>query len=334
MQKIKMKNYLAIFVAFAVVSISLTSCLKETSKPPLYGWSTPNVISFQDNGGANGSGAGYGGTTTPFPSYNFSFVLKNDTAGFDAIVIYGPLGPAPQDITVKLQVDQTSLDAFNNANGSNYIVPDNTTYSFPASVVIPKGQSQVYVHVTITANSSFDFNASYAIPLKITSASGGVEVSSNFGAEINAFGVRNGYDGHYKVTAISPMVDAANGSLTGDYPMDVNLVTAGANGVYMVDNLFGQPYHSIFVGTSVSAYGGFSPTFNFDPSGNGTIVSVTNYYGQPSSNGRSAEMDPSGTNKMDMSTKSFDVKYWMNQPSVITPHRVYFDEHFEYLGPR
>jgi hypothetical protein len=334
MQKTKMKNYIIYFISLVLVSISLTSCLKETSKPPLYGWNTPNVISFQDNGGPDGSGAGYGSTTTPFPSYHFSFGLKNDTAGFDAIIIYGPLGPATKDITVSLQVDPAALDSFNNANGSDYVTPDSTIYNFPSSVVIPKGQSQVYAHITIKASPSYDFSANYALPLKITSASGGVEVSSNFGTEINAFGIRNIYDGHYKVTAISPMVDAANANLTGNYPMDVYLETAGANSVVLVDNAIGSPSHSILSGGSTSYYGSFAPVFNFDPSGNGTIISVTNYYGQPAGNGRSAEIDPSGANKMDMSTKNFDVKYWMNQPSVITPHRTSFNEHFEYLGPR
>lgn len=334
MQNFKVKTYIVIFIALSVLSISVTSCLKETHKPPLYGWSTPNVISFQDNGGPDGSGAGYGSTTTPFPSYHFSFALKNDTAGFDAIIMYGPLGPAPEDITVNLKVDPAALDSFNSANKLAYDLPDSSIYSFPTTVVIPKGQSQAYVHVTITKTASYDYTSNYALPLSITSASGGIEVSSNFGTEINVFGVRNMYDGHYKVTAIAPMVDAANGNLTGNYPMDVYLETAGANSVVLVDNAIGSPSHSILSGTNVSYYGSFAPVFNFDPSGNGTIVSVTNYYGQPAGNGRSAEMDPSGTNKMDMSNMNFDVAYWMNQPAVWTPHRTSFNEHFEYLGPR
>src|SRR5580704_17442537 len=91
-------NILALGTCFA-----LGSCLKETTYPPLYSWSVPNVISFQDNGGADGSGAGYGTTTTPYPLYNFNLTLDGSgNASFSAIVVYGPNGGAPADITVNL----------------------------------------------------------------------------------------------------------------------------------------------------------------------------------------------------------------------------------------
>jgi hypothetical protein len=60
---------------------------------------------------------------------------------------------------------------------------------------------------------------------------------------------------------------------------------------------------------------------------------VENFFGQPSSNGRSAELDPSGANKIN-ADMSIDVNYWMNQPAVIVPHRTSFSEHFKYVGPR
>jgi hypothetical protein len=191
MQTFKMIKNIATFSILVALGIGFTSCIKDNTPPPLDGsHSVPDLISFQDNGGPDGSGAGYGTTTAPFPLYNFSFQLQNDTAGFDAIVIYGPSGSAPQDITLNIAVDQAVLDAFNNANSTGYTAPDNTTYSFPSPVVIPKGKSQVFVHVTIKATPTFDFSANYALPLRITSSSYGV-VSTNFGAEINAFVVTN-----------------------------------------------------------------------------------------------------------------------------------------------
>ena len=331
MQNLKIKNYQTIFIVLVGLCTSLSSCLKDTSIPPLYGWTTPNVISFQDNGGPSGGGAGYGSTTNPYPSYNFSFTLQNDTAGFNAIVFYGPNGNAPEDLTLTVAVDTAALNAFNTANSTGYVCPDNTVYSFSPTVVIKKGTNTAYVHVTITASPSFDYTASYALPLSITSASSGT-VSSNFGSELNIFGVKNIYDGHYTVTGT--MVDYANPVLVGAYPMDVDLVTNGLNGVIMLDNAIGSYSHSIMSGTSVSYYGSFAPQFNFDPSGDGAIVSVVNSYGQPASNGRSAEIDPSGVNKRDPSTGNFDVSYWMDQPTVITPHRTSFVEHFTYIGPR
>lgn len=194
-----MEKYIKSFIIFFGITFSLCSCLKETNHPPLYGWSTSSVISFQDNGGADGSGTGYASVpTSPYPLYNFSFAspLTNDTAGIDAIVIYGP-DPAPGDITVNLEIDTAALTAFNNANGTSYIVPlDNAIYSFPSSVVIKKGESQAKAHIVITTTSSFDYSASYALPLTITSATGAT-VSSNFSTEINSFVIQNKYAGNY-----------------------------------------------------------------------------------------------------------------------------------------
>lgn len=231
MQKIKIAKYLTIFIVLAGLSTNLTSCLKETSKPPLYGYSTPSLVYFQDNGGADGSGTGYAtSATTPFPLYAFGgLTMVNDTAGFNAIVIYGPNGPASQDISVNLVVDPTIVDSFNDVNGSSYVVPDASIYSFPSSVVIKKGQTQAYAHVTIKLSSSFDFNASYALPLKIASVSYG-SVSSNFGSELNTFGARNQYDGTYSFKGYT--LRAGDGTKTGNFTgQTMVLQTYSANSV-------------------------------------------------------------------------------------------------------
>jgi hypothetical protein len=171
--------------------LSLNSCLKDNNTPPLdISRTVPNLVSFQDNGGASAAGAGYGTTTAPYPLYIFPLNLYNDTAGFAAIIIYGPSGTAPEDITVNLALDTPALSAFNAYNYTSYIYPpDPTTYSFPASVTILKGQNQAYARITVNGNSNPNSNASYAIPLMITSVSSGT-VSSNFGVEINAFSVQ------------------------------------------------------------------------------------------------------------------------------------------------
>lgn len=169
--------------------LTLNSCLKDNNPPPLYDWSVPNIIMFQDNGGASAGGAGYGTTTTPYPLYNFPLTLSNGTASFSAIVIYGPNGNAPTDITVNLAVDTAGLNAFNTANSTNFVAADPSTFTFPASVTIPKGQNQAYARVIVNANSTPNPNLSYAIPLMITSVSSGT-VSANFGVEINAFSVQ------------------------------------------------------------------------------------------------------------------------------------------------
>jgi|SRR5580658_2501021 hypothetical protein len=195
MRLIKIINTTRICIVASAICLTFNSCLKDNTPPPLYSWSVPSIVSFQDNGGASGGGAGYGSTTTPYPLYQFPLTSTNDTAGFAAIVVYGPNGPAPEDITVNLAVDTAGLIAFNTAQGLYlagaipFIAPDPSTYSFPASVTIPKGQTQGYARVTVNVNATPIAGANYAIPLMITSASYGT-VSANFNVEINYFTIQ------------------------------------------------------------------------------------------------------------------------------------------------
>lgn len=308
--------------------VGLTSCLKERAMNTPPGQS-PSLIAF----GNTGDNVASASSTYPGFYADLGALANGASTTFNINVQYDGSGDAPSDITVNLALDANLLNKYNTENGTSYTVPPSAVYTMPSSLVIKKGTRSAQGQVKITNNSSFDFNEAYAIPLSISTTSNSAPVSGNFGKAVYSFGVRNVYDGHYTVTANSPMVDAANGGLTGNYPMDVYLVTVGANSVVMVDNAIGTPSHSIKNGSSTSYYGSFAPVLNFDPSGSGVIVSVTNYFGQPAGNGRSAEMDPSGVNKRS-ADKNIQVKYWMNQPAVITPHRTYFDETFTYLGDR
>jgi hypothetical protein len=118
--------------------------------------------------------------------------------------------------------------------------------------------------------------------------------------------------------------------------MDVDLITTGASSVIMVPHDLGIPGHLILSSGSLSYYGSYGPVFTFDLATD-KLISVTNSYGQPAGNTRSAEIDPSGVNKFNATTHDIDAKYFMKQPSVVaTPPniRVFFNEHFAYLGPR
>ncbi len=318
----------ALFIP-CILLLGFSSCLKKSGMNIDTKNGPNNIVEFA-NTGDNISGA-----TSTYPEFHIDLgsLANGKTATFNVNLSYSGGDVAPSDITVSLALDQSTLTTYNTQNGTSYVLPPADVFSLPTSVVIKKGTRLAQVVATITNSPSFDFNASYAIPVQIASASTGT-VSANFGKAVYSFGLRNIYDGHYTVTATSPMVDAANPGLTGNYPMDVNLVTTGANSVVMYDKVYGGIYHSIHSGSSISAYGSYSPIFNFDPSGNGTIISVTNYYGQPAGNGRSASMDPSGLDKWDPATKTMDVQYWLDQPAVITPHRTSFNEHFVYVGPR
>jgi hypothetical protein len=128
------------------------------------------------------------------------------------------------------------------------------------------------------------------------------------------------------------MVDAASATIHASYPNHVYLITQDGVSVGMWDLDVGNYGHLIMSGTAYSYYGTFAPVFTFDASNN--VISVTNIWGQPAANTRSGQLDPSGINKFDPATKTLSVSYWMNQPSVISPHRTHFVEVYTYLGAR
>ena len=241
----------------------------------------------------------------------------------------GP-GDASKDVVVTLALSQATLDTYNTKNGTNKTIPPSSVFSFPTSVTIKAGTNQTTVSGTVTVSSEFNFNAAYGVPVKITTVSAGEVISGNYADAVYSFGVRNIYDGAY--TGMGTMVDAANSGITGRYPLKAGLVTSGANTVRLYDYAIGGIYHSILSGGSTSYYGAFGVEFNIDASNK--VTSVINVYGQPASNGRSAELDPSGVNTWDPTSKTLKVKYWMNQPSVIAGHRVAFDEVYTYNGVR
>lgn len=172
----------------------------------------------------------------------------------------------------------------------------------------------------------------YALNFKIEKADGGKIANGSQTIRVK-FDLRNRWDGRYKVTG--NFVDIASPTLTFT-EQEVSLITNGPASVIMIPKDLGIPGYLILSGTSLSYYGSFGPVFNFNPANN-AVVSVINSYGQPASNTRSAEIDPSGTNKWDPATKSMAVKFYQKQPNTITtpPHiRVYFNNTFIYLGTR
>jgi len=187
--------------------------------------------------------------------------------------------------------------------------------------------------ITVMNKLSRNVDSFYAVPLKIESVTGGT-IAPDAKSLVVVFDLRNRLDGKYRVTGT--MVDIAAPTLTGYFPQDVNLITTGANSVVMIPLDLGIPGHLILSGTSLSYYGSFGPVFTFDNS-NFKVLAVTNSYGQPASNTRSADIDPSGTNQWNSSTKNMSIKYYQKQPNTVTtaPYiRVYFNETFTYLGSR
>jgi hypothetical protein len=315
---------LAVLFACSVAAISLSGCLKDKD------FENGVIQSVHSSGSQNLVEIGLTSTSTD----NFYFLSVNSSSSDTTInlipVNLASAAPATQDIHVTLKLDSNVLKTYNAANGTTYALPPTSAYTIINNVVtIPAGSNTGYLQVKF---KSSDFIAGgLAFAFSIANTDGGATVSGNANTGIVAIGVKNKYDGNYTVTGT--LVDAASPSITGPYPWNVSLVTSGASQVQVMDNDYtGDIYHKILSGGSSSYYGSFGVVINFNA--DNTVSSIVNKYGQPAGNGRSAELDPSGVNKWDPVTKTLKIKYWMNQPSVISGHRTSFNETFTYVGPR
>jgi hypothetical protein len=243
--------------------------------------------------------------------------------------------------TITITNTQAFLDAYNTANGTSYELLPTAAYTITAeSGVTVNGNTwtinlaagEVARVISINLNKAqMDLSKQYAFGLKITQSTvGSPSLANGFGI-VNVL-VKNKFDANYLVTGT--MTDVGNSALTGDFPMEYDLITTGEKSVIGYSVKWEDYYVDILNAGSESVYGAFCPQFQFDATDK--IIAVTNAYGQPASNGRYAQLDPSGINKWDAGTKSIDVKFFMFQPSVVPlPNpRVLFSWHMAYKGSR
>jgi len=146
---------------------------------------------------------------------------------------------------------------------------------------------------------------------------------------------RNQWDGRYRMEGT--MTDHSNsafGWLNDTYLY--TLQTSGPTTDSLVSNDLSFP--GIVIGntgggiTNATYYSKFGLIITFDGSTN-KVTSVTNYYGQPSTSGRSAVLDPTGSNSIDPATKDIRVKFFMDEVGI-AGHRATFDVTLVYLGSR
>jgi len=238
-------------------------------------------------------------------------------------------------IHVVLAVDNSLVTAYNTANGTSYVALPTNAYTLPSGLEfdLPAGNIGRYTLPLTLNKNNLNLQNAYAIGFKIVSVSEGVidDLQKNI---IVTILVKNKYDGRYTIDGT--FSDASNSAFVSAYPLLWELVTTGPSQCVVRDYddfATPTPAYLFWTGTGYSYYGSFGLIINFDANDN--VSSVVNYYGQPSGNGRSANLDPSGINKyIPGNPPVIKIKYWMDQPSVVTPHRGYFDETWTYTGPR
>lgn len=146
---------------------------------------------------------------------------------------------------------------------------------------------------------------------------------------------RNQWDGRYRMEGtMTDHSNAAFGWMGNTYLY--TLQTSGTATDSLVSNDLAIP--GIIIGntgagiTNATFYSKFGLIMNFDAATN-KVTSVINYYGQPSSSGRSAVLDPTGANSIDPVTKNIRVKFFMDETGI-AGHRSTFDVTLVYLGTR
>lgn len=232
-------------------------------------------------------------------------------------------------------ISDTLLESYNEANETSLVLLDPSSYtvvgaSEDGTISFAAGEFAKEIQLSLDP-SVLDLSLQYAVPF-VFSSNGDYTLGASSNYMIVQVGVKNEWDGNYTVTGT--MVDYANSALTGPYPWNVSMVTTGSKQVAVLDlDYTGDYFHKILNAGAASYYGSFGMYFNLDDENN--VVSVVNIYGQPASNTRYAELDPSGENTWDPDAKVLKVKYWMYQPSVVANGpRVSFDEVYTYTGPR
>jgi len=319
-----MKKIINLFVLLLIIS-GISSCVEED--PFFDPDDVENVIEFKSAGNVQSP------IGAPYPLFINAYDIAPEQS-MDIVVSYSGADVAPTNITVNIGLGtQAMLDAYNEAEETEYIMLPANLYTLPTSITIPQGERTVTYSVKLATNQ-FDVTENYALPLTITSASSGI-ISGNFGSAIFAVSAKNQWDGNYTVEATAPMVDLTSSTLSGYYPLDADLVTTGGNSVKMFTYTYLEGYegHPIKSGTASSYYGNFAPVFTMDDAGN--VTSVTNYYGQGTNTSlRAARLNPDGVNKFTINSdgsKVLEVSYIMVQGGV---DRTFFHEKWTYTGER
>jgi hypothetical protein len=303
-----MKKVQINILLFAALLTGLSACLKKDAMNIDPDSGTKNVVEFANTGDNLAS------ASSKYPKFytDLGTVNVGQVATVKVNVSYSGTETASQDITVNLALDTAALSLQNNTDGTKDTVPPASVYKFPSSVIINKGTRLTQVEITITISSDFDFNKSYAVPLKIASASSGT-VSNNFGSAVYSFGGRNKYDGIYKIKGY---VKHPNKDYTGPFVADeVSFTTTGAASIGMK----AQPF---FNKGTLSTFGVY-PVFTVNADNSVTVT------GLPDGGMAPSVSDPTYKNRYDPATKTFYISYSYNA----TDPRIIYDTCI-YVKPR
>ncbi|MGB4844971.1 MAG: hypothetical protein WBP16_10930 [Ferruginibacter sp.] len=214
------------------------------------------------------------------------------------------------------------------------------------------GEFSKEIYVIIPDATVMDPSSLYGLGFTITSADAGGIITAQKSLVVE-IGAKNDWDGIYLNQGT--FVDLSNAVFLYGGDQQYSLVTSGATTCVVInDDLNGGIPGYVFDNAgSGTYYGSYGLVISFNPA-NGAISDLHNYYGDPAypatgggnpatgtgaplyaaSNGRRAELDPSGVNAA-QGNKNIIIKHWLMHPSVVpVGPRSIFDETWKYTGPR
>lgn len=297
----KPTSFIQPFIALALFSgLILTSCKKKKLNLPA---NTTSIAEVRTSGNIN--------------TVSLDFGAGNQTA---TLLTLESTNSTP--VTVRLSIDNAPVSAARlmPLPASSY-TGLTLQHQVPANGTLP-------LQLTIN-KAGLTVDTTYGLYFKIEEVSAG-NIAADAKTLLVKITLRNRWDGRYRVTGTMTDVTEPTYAFA---EQEVLLITTGTTQAKIIPVKLGISGLIIKIGANESYYSNFGPVFNF--TSDNKVSSVINSYGQPSpTHGRSAELDPSGSNSWNPSTKGMAVKFWMNQPSVITPHRSSFTTNWTYIGER
>lgn len=213
-------------------------------------------------------------------------ISTNDTTIQLVPVTLASADPAPVDIHVTLTLSQNLLTAYNDTNGTSFVLPDTSIYTIlnPNNVVtIAKGSNVGFLMMKF-APADFIGPNPFAFAYVITSIDQpGYIISGNLNKAIAAIGPKNKYDGLYNLDIMTTgwaafgISDGVPGTWPTSNGKSIGMITSGANSVAMFDYVaFGSRIEVAFTTAGgLTGFGATAPQFTFDPNTN-ALVNVNN----------------------------------------------------------
>lgn len=275
------------------------------------------------------------GTTSYRTSYAVGLISSNKDTTINMVPVrLASDQPASEDIQVELELVPTLLTAYNDSTGSNLILPPANLYKFAPglTITIPKGEREGFLQLTTKPNDLVGPEYGFGFRIKSVSNSKYL-ISGNFNTAVVLVGVRNKYDGDYKLR-VKTLGWAAFGiadGTTDEYPEHISMITAGANTNDFFNEYYGSGLVAAFASTGdPTGFGATSPQFTFDPATD-KIVSVVNTTPLDSRQ-RVILLNPNvTTSRFDPATKNIYAAYILKQAG--RPDLLVYDT-LIYVAPR